>query len=50
MDILTQSLLNLSNQDARIAKSVFSMLIGEDVPIHRIFIEDNTLNVSYIDA
>ena len=31
----------------RVADSIFSMLMGEDVPSRRAFIEDNALNVSH---
>ncbi|MDR1457936.1 MAG: DNA topoisomerase (ATP-hydrolyzing) subunit B [Puniceicoccales bacterium] len=50
MDPATRRLLRVSIEDAAMAESVFSMLMGEDVPIRRAFIEDNALNVSYIDA
>jgi DNA gyrase subunit B len=50
MDPSTRKLLRVSIEDAAMAESVFSMLMGEDVPIRRAFIEDNALNASYIDA
>ena len=36
-------------EDAAEADATFSMLMGEDVPIRRAFIEDNALNASYLD-
>lgn len=50
MDPEKRTLLRVSIEDAAIADSTFSMLMGEDVPIRRAFIEDNALNVSYLDA
>ncbi|MDR0351522.1 MAG: DNA topoisomerase (ATP-hydrolyzing) subunit B [Puniceicoccales bacterium] len=50
MNPITRRLLRVSIEDAAMAESIFSMLMGEDVPIRRAFIEDNALNVSYIDA
>ena len=31
------------------ADGIFSMLMGEDVPSRRAFIEDNALNVAHLD-
>ncbi|MDR1434864.1 MAG: DNA topoisomerase (ATP-hydrolyzing) subunit B [Puniceicoccales bacterium] len=50
MDPSLRKLLKVSIEDAAAADLVFSMLMGEDVPIRRAFIEDNALNVSHIDA
>ncbi len=44
-----RSFLRVSIEDAAAADATFSMLMGEDVPIRRAFIEDNALNVSYLD-
>ncbi|MDR2807033.1 MAG: DNA topoisomerase (ATP-hydrolyzing) subunit B [Puniceicoccales bacterium] len=50
MDPSMRKLLKISIEDAAAADSVFSMLMGEDVAIRRAFIEDNALNVTYIDV
>lgn len=50
MDPTTRSLLKVDIADAALADSTFSMLMGEDVPIRRAFIEDNALNTSYLDV
>ena len=50
MDPETRSLLKVDIADAVLADSIFSMLMGEDVPSRRAFIEDNALNVSYLDV
>ena len=50
MDPETRSLLKVDIADAALADSIFSMLMGEDVPSRRAFIEDNALNVSYLDV
>lgn len=49
MDPQKRSFLRVSIEDAAEADATFSMLMGEDVPIRRAFIEDNALNVSYLD-
>ena len=49
MDPEKRTLLRVSIEDAAAAESTFSMLMGEDVPIRRAFIEDNALNTSYLD-
>jgi DNA gyrase subunit B len=49
MDPDTRRLLKVSIEDAAAAEATFSMLMGEDVPIRRAFIEDNALNVSRLD-
>ncbi|MDR2419787.1 MAG: DNA topoisomerase (ATP-hydrolyzing) subunit B [Puniceicoccales bacterium] len=50
MDPNTRRLLKVSIEDAAAAEATFSMLMGEDVPIRRAFIEDNALNVSRLDV
>ncbi|MGE4550432.1 MAG: DNA gyrase subunit B, partial [Opitutales bacterium] len=50
MDPTTRSLIKVEVADAAAADNIFSMLMGEDVPSRRAFIEDNALNVSYLDV
>ncbi|MDE0575343.1 MAG: DNA topoisomerase (ATP-hydrolyzing) subunit B [Opitutales bacterium] len=50
MDPKTRSLVKVDIADAAAADHLFSMLMGEDVPSRRAFIEDNALNVSYLDV
>jgi DNA gyrase subunit B len=50
MDPNTRSLVKVDIADAAAADHLFSMLMGEDVPSRRAFIEDNALNVSYLDV
>ena len=50
MDPSKRSFLKVSIEDAASADATFSMLMGEDVPIRRAFIEDNALNTSYLDV
>jgi len=50
MDPSKRKLLRVQIEDAAHAEQVFSMLMGEDVPTRRAFIEDNALNVSYLDV
>ena len=50
MDPATRSLFKVDIADAAAADNVFSMLMGEDVPSRRAFIEDNALNVSHLDV
>ena len=50
MDPSTRKLLKVDIADAAAADNMFSMLMGEDVPSRRAFIEDNALNVSYLDV
>ncbi len=50
MDPEKRRLLKVNIEDAADAESTFSMLMGEDVPIRRAFIEDNALNTSYLDV
>jgi len=49
MDPAKRTMLKVQIEDAARAEQVFSMLMGEDVPTRRAFIEDNALNVSYLD-
>lgn len=50
MDPKTRRLLKVDISDAAAADATFSMLMGEDVPSRRAFIEDNALNVSHLDV
>lgn len=50
MDPEKRRLLKVDITDAAIAENTFSMLMGEDVASRRAFIEDNALNVSYLDV
>jgi DNA gyrase subunit B len=50
MEPKTRRLLKVDVRDAAEASRIFSMLMGEDVPIRRTFIEDNALNTSYLDV
>lgn len=50
MDPKTRHLLKVNIADAAAADGIFSMLMGEDVPSRRAFIEDNALNVSSLDV
>ena len=50
MDPASRRLLKVNIADAAAADNTFSMLMGEDVPSRRAFIEDNALNVSHLDA
>ena len=50
MNPKTRRLLKVDIADAALADGIFSMLMGEDVPSRRAFIEDNALNVSYLDV
>ncbi len=50
MDPEHRKLLKVDIEDAAAADQMFSMLMGEDVASRRIFIEDNALNVSYLDV
>ncbi|MCZ6675606.1 MAG: DNA topoisomerase (ATP-hydrolyzing) subunit B [Verrucomicrobia bacterium] len=50
MDPAKRRLLRVDIEDAARAEATFSMLMGEDVPARRAFIEDNALNTSYLDV
>ncbi len=50
MDPKTRKLLQVNIADAAFADATFTMLMGEDVPSRRAFIEDNALNVAHLDA
>ena len=50
MDPEKRKLLRVDIPDAALAESTFSMLMGQDVPSRRAFIEDNALNASYLDV
>ena len=50
MDPAKRRLLKVDIRDAAEANRVFAMLMGEDVPARRAFIEDNALNTSYLDV
>jgi DNA gyrase subunit B len=45
----TRRLLRINIDDAAKAEQIFSMLMGDDVPSRRAFIEDNALNASNLD-
>lgn len=50
MDPQNRRLLKVDVMDAAKADATFSMLMGEDVPSRRAFIEDNALNTSYLNS
>ena len=50
MDPETRSLIQVEIADAIAADNMFTMLMGEEVAPRRAFIEDNALNVSFLDA
>jgi len=50
MDPDKRALLKVNIEDAASADATFSMLMGEDVPIRRAFIEDNALNTTNLDV
>jgi DNA gyrase subunit B len=50
MDPEKRRLLKVSIEDAALADQIFTVLMGEDVPSRRAFIEDNALNTSYLDV
>ena len=49
MDPKTRRMLRVRMEDVAEAEQVFSMLMGDDVPTRRTFIEDNALNVANLD-
>ena len=50
MEPSTRRLLKVNIADAALADATFTMLMGEDVPSRRAFIEDNALNVAHLDV
>ena len=50
MDPATRRMLRVRMEDVAEAEQTFSMLMGDDVPTRRSFIEDNALNVSNLDV
>lgn len=49
MDVSTRSLLQVSVEDAAIADSIFSRLMGDDVEARRGFIQENAHDVRFLD-
>jgi DNA gyrase subunit B len=50
MDPSSRTLVKVEIEDAVAADEIFTTLMGEEVAPRRMFIEDNALNVSYLDA
>ena len=50
MDPTTRTLVRVEIEDAVAADEIFTTLMGEEVAPRRMFIEDNALNVSFLDA
>jgi DNA gyrase subunit B len=46
----TRRLLRINIEDAAKAEQTFTMLMGDDVPSRRAFIEDNALNTTHLDV
>ena len=49
MDVSTRTLLQVSVEDAAIADSIFSRLMGDDVEARRGFIQENAHDVRFLD-
>jgi DNA gyrase subunit B len=50
MDPKNRRLLKVNIEDAAKADALFTLLMGDEVPPRRQFIEDNALNVQYLDV
>ncbi|MDC3284534.1 toprim domain-containing protein, partial [Opitutales bacterium] len=50
MDPNSRTLVKVEIEDAVMADEIFTTLMGEEVAPRRMFIEDNALNVSFLDA
>jgi DNA gyrase subunit B len=50
MDPDHRRLLKVNISDAAKADALFTLLMGDEVPPRRQFIEDNALNVQYLDV
>jgi DNA gyrase subunit B len=50
MDPDKRRLLKVSIDDAAKADGLFTLLMGDEVPPRRQFIEDNALNVQFLDV